>query len=265
MQGRQPQKILLTGANGRLGHILRPNILKHYSALKSTDLHQPDRLLEGETFAKCDLSNFVEVQGVVTEVNAIVHFGGISNEAPFEDILDANIRGTHHLLEAARQNGVRRVVMASSNHVVGFYPVEEKLDRAAPFRPDTFYGVSKAFTETLGRLYADKYGLEVACLRIGSCVAKPTSAKHLATWLSHADLTRLVFACLDAPKLKYEMLYGISDNDAAWWTNAGSSISYTPMDRASDYADRVASLSKEERFFQGGRGCYKTPEDSSKT
>jgi uronate dehydrogenase len=76
------------------------------------------------------------------------------------------------------------VVFASSLHVTGFYDAGMRISPDMPVRPDSFYGVGKACGENLGRLYADKYGLRVVCVRIGTFAERPTTPRHLSTWLS---------------------------------------------------------------------------------
>src|SRR5690606_8985578 len=119
----------------------------------------------------------------------------------FQPILQANIVGMYNLYEAARRHGVKRIVFASSNHVTGYYRQGETIDATVPVRPDGLYGVSKAFGENLSRFYFDRYGIETACVRIGSSFPEPKDRRMLASWLSYDDLHRLVTACLTTPVL----------------------------------------------------------------
>lgn len=82
-------------------------------------------------------------------------------------------------------------------------------------RPDSLYGVSKAFGEALGSYSADKHGMVVACLRIGSCFERPTELRHLTTWLSPGDAVRLSDALLRAPGLHYATVNDISAHTRA--------------------------------------------------
>ncbi|WP_127145242.1 NAD-dependent epimerase/dehydratase family protein [Pelagibacterium montanilacus] len=247
-------RLVLTGAAGRLGRVLRPRLLARYGSLVSSDIADVGLLGENERFEPCDLANRDAVFRLMEGASAIVHFGGISNEAAFSALLPANIEGTYNVFEAARHHGVGRVVFASSNHATGFYSPDTRLDPATPVRPDTIYGVTKVFGEALGRLYHDKYGLGVACLRIGSALERPTAARHLATWLSHDDLERLVTGCLEAPELGFEVLYGVSANTRTWWRNPADAF-YAPRDNAEDFVAEfdVADLNRES--FQGGGAC----------
>jgi uronate dehydrogenase len=202
-----PRTVLLTGAAGGVGGFLRESLPGYGYQLRLTDLAPvpgaPDALA-------VDLRDQDAVRAAVRGVDAIVHLGGLSLEDTFENILDANIRGSYHLYEAARLEGVRRVVLASSNHAVGFVPRPEQprqdeLPVDVPLRPDTYYGLSKCFGESLASLYADKYGVETVSLRIGSCFATPRNTRMLSTWLSPADAARLVHAALTAPRVLAEI------------------------------------------------------------
>ena len=117
-------------------------------------------------------------------VDATVHLAGIPHEDSFDRILETNVVGTYNVYQAARKQGCPRVVLASSLHVTGFYDASERISPRMPVRPDSFYGVSKACGESLGRLYADKHGLQVVCVRIGTFAERPTALRHLSTWLS---------------------------------------------------------------------------------
>lgn len=197
----------------------------------------------------------------------MVHLGGISVEDSFANILGSNIEGLHHLYEAVRLEGVRRVVFASSNHAVGFTPLTGGglIGSDVPPRPDTFYGLSKVFGEGLASLYADKYGVETVSIRIGSCVARPCSPRMLATWLSPADCARLVHAGLSAPGVGHTVVNGISANTRAWWDlSSARALGYEPQDDAEVYAAEIIAEhgeldpdSPEARLLGG---CFTTVE-----
>jgi uronate dehydrogenase len=170
----------------------------------------------------------------------VIHLAAITREAGFEDIFAGNITTTYSVFEAARRARVRRVVFASSHHVIGFYPRGETVGPDDPVRPDSFYGVSKVFGEALGRLYAEKYGLEVVCLRIGSFAERPTRARQLSIWLSPRDCLQLVRCCLDAPAVGFTVVYGASANTRGWWNDdAAATLGYHPRDNAEEFAAQV--------------------------
>lgn len=231
--------LLLTGAAGALGQYLRPHLAKRPGGLRSSDLRDPGKPNPREEIMVGDLADARFVERMVAGSSAIVHLGAVSTEDDVEKIFRANFHGTFLVFDAARRHGVKRIVFASSNHAIGFHRSGERLDADAALRPDTMYGVSKAFGENLGSLFADKFGLEVACLRIGSAVPEPKEPRHLSTWLSYPDLLRLVEACLDAPTLKFAVVYGASNNKRGWWDNSKSGVAFLPQDDAEKFAARI--------------------------
>jgi uronate dehydrogenase len=252
-------RLLLTGAAGGLGQALRPRLKADCDVLRLSDLKPFGEAQPGEEVVLADLADAQAVHAMVEGVNAIVHLGGVSVEAPFKPILDANIVGLYHLYEAARKHGVRRVVFASSNHVTGFYRQDETITADHPPRPDGLYGLSKAFGEDLARLYFDRFGIETACVRIGSSFAEPRDRRMLATWLSFDDLHRLITACLSTPVLGHSIVFGMSDNAVTWWDNSRARhIGYVPRDSSDVFREAVYArtpppdLSDPAALYQGG-------------
>lgn len=224
-------RILLTGAAGGLGKVLRKNLNGFRDILRVSDIANLGNTVEGEEAVQCDLSDMNSVLELVDGVDEIVHLGGVSVEDTFENILNANLRGTYHLYEAARQKGVKRILFASSNHTIGFHDRETSLDANSALRPDSLYGVSKGFGELLARYYFDKFKIETACIRIGSSFPKPRNRRMLATWLSYNDLTSLTKRIFDVDRLGYAIVYGVSDNPEKWWDNHLTAyIGWSPED-----------------------------------
>ncbi len=180
--------ILITGAAGDIGSRLRKLLDKVYPQLRLSDLRRPADLASGESFMAADLADYAQVEKIVAGVDGIVHLGGYSVEGPWQTILNSNIVGCYNLFEAAYRAGVKRVVFASSNHAVGFYPRSERIGTGVTVRPDSRYGVSKAFGEALGAFYADKHGIRVTCLRIGNVTDVPADERRLSIWLKPEDL-----------------------------------------------------------------------------
>jgi uronate dehydrogenase len=245
-----------------VGRRLRRLLPQVYPDLILSDIATPPDLAPGETFRAADLADMGEVEAVVDGVDGTIHLGGHSIEGPWQTILQANIIGCYNLFEAARRKGVSRVVFASSNHAVGFYPRHRHIGTDVTVRPDSRYGVSKAFGEALGALYADKHGLRVLCLRIGNVLEQPVDRRRLAIWLAPEDLLQLVRIGLEHPDLRYEIFYGASLNERTWWDNARAyAFGYRPTGRAEDHRD--AALAAEAGrapdpvgdFFQGGPFC----------
>lgn len=204
--------ILITGAAGRLGTQLRRGLAPLADRLRLADVVPVTGLAPHEEGLTFDLADAAAVMAAAEGVDAIVHFGGVPLERPWDDILNANIRGSYHVYEAARKHGVRRVVYASSVHAIGFHRLEDQIDADAPHRPDGLYGLSKCFVEDLGRLYWDKFGIETAALRIFSSFPEPADRRMLWSWLSFDDCIRLVTAALTAPRVGFTLAFGLSEN-----------------------------------------------------
>ena len=237
------ERLLLTGAAGKIGSVLRRGLVDTADTLRSFDRAEIPGLAANEEALRGDLRDPDDVARAVADVEVIVHLAGVPVEAPFAEVVEHNILGTHQLLEAARHAGVRRVVFASTNHVVGFHPTARRLDAGSPPRPDTYYGVSKLADEGLLSLYADKFGLEAVSVRIGSCLERPVQRRHLATWLSHRDAVHLFEVCATAPLTGHLVVYGVSANTRSRWDNQiATDLGYTPTDDAERFLDEVERL-----------------------
>ena len=234
-------RIVLTGAAGALGSRLREPLAGMARALVSTDLRRaPGELLSNETWTEADLADLGAVERLMEGATMAVHFGAIADEAPWDDILRANVVGAYNVWEAAWRAGARRVVYASSIHAVGMHPKTERIGVDAAHRPDTFYGLSKCFAEDLGRMYWEKRGLECVLLRILSCTEPVENARALGSWLSYADLVRLVRRAVDTPVVGCTVAYGVSANARCPVDNAGAGhLGYAPEDDAEAFAEAV--------------------------
>ncbi|MES2480470.1 MAG: NAD(P)-dependent oxidoreductase [Pseudomonadota bacterium] len=253
------KRLLLTGAAGGLGRELRQRLRPYCDILRLSDIGPLGEAAAGEECVQVDLADAAGVQALLEGVDAVVHLGGVSTEQPWAPILAANIIGAYHLYEAVRKNGVKRVFFASSNHVTGFYRQDQVIDSATPARPDGLYGLSKAFGEDLARLYFDRYGIETVVARIGSSFPEPKSRRMLSTWLSYADLERLVISSLTAPVVGWSVVYGISDNSSAFYDNSQARhLGYRPRDssdafrEAVEAAEPVVDLTDPASVYQGG-------------
>jgi len=234
-------RLLLTGAAGGLGKILRERMRPWTRVLRASDLAALEPA-GGDECVACDLADGKAVDALLRDVEAVVHLGAISTERPFHEILQANILGTYNVYEAARRQGVKRVVFASSNHVIGFYRQDQRIDADVPPRPDSNYGVSKAFGEQLARFYFDRYGIESVCLRIGSSFPEPRDVRMLTSWLSYDDLTELVHCALTAPQVGFTIAYGASANRDSWWDNRKAAhLGWTPRDSAERFRGKLES------------------------
>jgi uronate dehydrogenase len=251
--------VLVTGAAGALATRLRARLRDSY-ALRLTDLRQPQDLAAEETFIAADLSHLDEVETAARGVDAIVHLGGASVERAWDEIVSCNIVGSYNLFEAARRQGVQRVVFASSNQVLGFHRRTRRLGADAPLRPSSRYGVSKMVGEGLGSLYADKHGLRVLCIRIGRCCEKPEDERRLSLWLHPDDLAQLVRIGIEHPDLHFDVVHGLSNNARAWVDNQRAfALGYRPAHDAEAHAAAALSGSAARDavadLFMGGRLC----------
>jgi uronate dehydrogenase len=253
------ERVLITGAAGRIGVVLRAGLKGVYSVLRVADQEPLCGADDGEEVCALDIRNPASALAALEGVDCVVHLAAISDEDHWQRIWETNILGTYHVFEAARISGTRRIVFASSNHVVGFYRRTQTLDATVPPRPDSRYGVSKSFGEDLGRYYADKHGINVACLRIGSFRERPRNTRELSTWISHRDMVHLVRCAIDAPDFHYIVAYGVSANARSWWDNtSASALGYQPADYAEAWADRMDAgdaMSGVASEFHGGETC----------
>jgi len=255
------QKILITGAAGDVGTRLR-KLLKGVYSLRVSDIRKPADLGADDEFVAADLGDYEQTKQITAGIDGIVHLGGYSVEGPWETIHKSNIVGCYNLFEAAYRSGVKRIVFASSNHAVGFYPRDRKIGVDVTVRPDSRYGVSKAFGEAVGALYADKHGLRVTCIRIGNVGDKPLDKRRLSIWVKPEDLTQLIRIGLEHPDIRFEIFYGASDNAAGWWDNSNARrFGYRPQFRSEDFRDEAMAAQTKlpadpvgDRF-QGGPFC----------
>jgi uronate dehydrogenase len=249
--------ILITGAAGDIGTHLRRELAGVYK-LQLSDLRPIAALASGETFARGDIAALDDMLRIARGVDAIVHLGGVSAESDWESILHANIVGCYNVFEAARRNGVKRVLFATSNHAVGFYRRDETIDHRVYPRPDSRYGLSKAFGEQLGSLYADKYGLEVLCMRIGNVNPAPVDKRRLSIWISPRDIAQLVRIGVEHPAIRFEIVYGVSASRRSWYDNSNAErLGYRPQDDSEAYAAEILARHVDDpdprvELYQGG-------------
>lgn len=231
---------VLTGAAGRIASSLRPELASRVGRLRLLDVLDVPAAHPVEESVVADLRDQAAIAEAVAGADGVLHLGGLADEADFHDLAEVNILGTFHVLEAARRAGARRVVYASSNRATGFYSRDTRVDPDMPPRPYGLYGVSKVAGEALGRLYADKFGLQVGNLRIGSFERTPQDERQLSTWLSPSDCLAAFLAAMTAPDLTYATFYAVSRNARRWWDlSAGETLGYAPSDDAEHYAPDV--------------------------
>ncbi len=253
-------KVLMTGAAGGVGRMMRPLLRERYGEVVLSDRAPLDDLEVGESFRACDLTDPKELAAMLNGVDRVLHLGGQSVEADWDTVLAANIIGLHNFYEGCRSAGVKRVIFASSNHAIGFYGRNRRLDVENRTRPDSRYGVSKVFGEALASLYADKYGIGTLSVRIGNIDDQPVDTRRLSIWLHPEDFLQLCAIGFEHPEIHNQVVWGMSDCARAWWDNAPAHrLGYEPRHRAEDHAatalkgdgapDPVGDL------FQGGGFC----------
>jgi uronate dehydrogenase len=242
------QRVLITGSAGVVGTFMRTRMARPGRLLRLLDLAEQAPAAPGEPVETITASvTDPEAMSAACEgVDALVHLGGHSRETTWEATLEVNIHGTQVVLDAARRAGVGRVLLASSNHSIGFRRNDEGGPEGLPAdsspRPDTYYGVSKAAIEALGSLYHSRFGMDVIALRIGSCFASPLvlGVRGLQTWLSPDDCARLFEACIAAPSPGYRLVWGVSDNTRRVYSlTEARALGYEPLDNAETYAEQL--------------------------
>src|SRR5580704_11815039 len=253
------ERILITGAAGQIGVAVRQGLRGSYPLIRLLDIAPLGASEAGEEVVSADIRDIAAIEGAMTGSDCVVHLAGASVESEWEKVLPLNIEGCYNVFEAARRQGVQRVIFASSNHAVGFHRRERFLDNTVQPRPDSRYGVSKVFGEALGRLFADKHGLSVACLRIGTFRTpdRPSEARQLLTWISHRDMVQLVRRCIDYPHYHFVVIYGVSNNLRSRWDNINAKfLGYRPEDDAEAFAAEILAQNKKENEiaaqFHGG-------------
>src|SRR5258706_2640361 len=252
------KSILITGAAGDVGTHLRRELARKYR-IRASDLRSL-KTMGNETFMRDDVSRMADALRITKGVDAIVHLGGYSVEGPWEGILSANIIGCYNVFEAARRNGVKRIIFPTSNHAVGFYKRTQTIDHRVYIKPDSRYGVSKVFGEALGSLYADKYGMQFLMIRIGNVNPDPIDKRRLSIWISPRDIAQLVTIGIEHPEIRFEIVYGISANTRAWYDNSNAMrLGYKPLDNSETYAADVLAREKPgdatAEQYQGGDFC----------
>jgi uronate dehydrogenase len=248
-------RVLLTGASGRLSHSIRPYLSRWCSELRLLDVVTPAAEHERETCHTADIAQIEAHEALLDGIHTIVHFAGHPRDADWDTLAGPNLVGTAKLWELACRHGVQRIVYASSNHAVGFYPRGTRIDADVMPRPDTRYGVTKVFMEALARMHADKHGLRALGVRIGHCSLQPSDARMLSHWIHPEDLAELVRVGIQADFL-CDIVYGVSNNQRSWWDNRrAEELGYRPRHSADPFEAALAGLHGHDvvsERYQGG-------------
>jgi uronate dehydrogenase len=260
------KRILVTGAAGYLGQLVRKSLSGCVAHLRLIDIAPMAPEQDGEEVVQCNLTDASAMRLAMDGVDVVVHLAASLNVDDWKQTLNVNIEGTYNVYEAARVAGVYRVIYASSHHAVGMYPVTERIGTDARLRPDSLYGVSKCFGETLAQYFWDKFGLESVCWRIGSTRAEPSEKepREFITWISEPDFERLLIASLKAKAVACTTLYGVSKNGEVWWDNSSATlIGFKPSDDASRL-DIKPTEALQDTWQGGKRAAYGLLKDSER-
>lgn len=258
------QKLLITGANGSLGSICRQRLGHLAHSIRLNARRGLGDAGPNEEIVYCDLSDKAAVEAMVEGCDGIVHMGGRAVEGTWETVKAANIDGMFNLYEGARKSSVQpRILFASSHHTTGFHHQTTRLDPStSPTRPDGLYGVSKVFGEALARMYFDKFGIETACVRIGSCFPEPPSHRMMSSWLSADDMIALIERIFRVPRLGCPIIYGVSDNTSTWWDNSSTAyLGWQPKDSSEQFRAKLdveqipPARDNPDAVYQGGLFC----------
>lgn len=240
-------KLVITGASGVVATALRPMLSALFETVVLTDLREPASLHENESFISADLCDLEAIAALSLGANAILHLGGVSTEAEFDKLKDPNLLGTYNVFEAARLNGIQRVVFTSTLHTHGFYRRSEGFDEFSAPRPDSLYAATKLFGESVGYVYAQKHGIRTVCIRIGALAADAQSAEP-GSWIGEDDLGNLITISLTHPDIKFEIFHGLSNHRKAPWRKLRARLfGYRPTTANESYP---ASVNRAKRKWR---------------
>lgn len=252
--------VVVTGAAGSVGTQVIPYLKKQFSRLVLSDIKPPGVNAKDHVYKVVDLRDFEETRKLMKGVDAVIHLGGYPREAEWDTIRDANFEATYNVFEAARIEGVARLIFASSNHATGFRRADEIISEQHPPRPDSLYGVSKVFGEALTTLYSDKYGMKTMAIRIGHISSKPRDLRRLSIWMHPEDLAQMIVIGLHSPSIMGQILFGTSESDASYYSNQyAKELGYKPKHKAYEYRQEIENQLMDpidkyapSTLFQGG-------------
>ena len=247
-EASRKKRVLITGAAGRIGSSLADLLKDRYDLRVHYHYTIPERPPVTDKVI-ADISVYDQIAPALEGMDAVVHMAGDpSTRGSWESVRARNIDGTYNVFEAARQAGVRKIIFASTNHVMGMYDRDQQwpIYASQPVRPDSLYGVSKAFGEALGRHYHDRFGLSVICLRIGWFLPEPKDEISRWMWLSPRDCAQITWRAIESD-LGFGVFYAISGNGRRHWdiTETMNKLGYIPEDDAERYAEQLDALARE--------------------
>jgi hypothetical protein len=255
MLGGKRRRVLVTGAAGNIGSYFAEQSHKKYD-LRLLVLESDDRAAI-ERFGEIvvgDITDLERMKEVCRGVDSVLHLAANpSPETAWDDALNVNIAGTYNTYVAAKVNGCRRFIYASSIHAVSGYPADVQVKTSEPVNPGDLYGVTKCFGEALGRYMAEKEGLSTIALRIGAFQPpeKVESEKGLGlvdAFVSRRDLNQLIEKCIDVENLKFAIFHGLSNNRFKRLdiSDARALVGYEPQDDAFQLNVKLKGLNLDE-------------------
>jgi uronate dehydrogenase len=257
--GTEQLRIGITGGAGKVGTALRRVLSSRFAAVRVIDLVAPAELHRNETFVAADMSDLAGLTPALAGLDGVVHLAGLNTERDLAQTLHVNVLGASNLYEAARLNGVGRIVLGSSNHAMGFYRRDERVGAYDQMRPDTLYGLSKCWAELTAGLYYDKAGIRTLSIRIGNAQERPTTPRSLEIWISPGDLAQLCELGLTHPEVDCTIVYGVSAGGGSWYDNSEADrLGYRPADVIRDFAapeafvEQPVALNDIAETYQGG-------------
>jgi nucleoside-diphosphate-sugar epimerase len=251
-------KVLITGASGLVGGLVIRDLSDRYefSGMSRRPVH-------GIAHTQGDIADPVAMRKAVAGMDMVLHLAAETQDYDdWDKVMNNTIAGTLNMYRAAQEAGVGRVVFMSTgstmcgyewyegspygklaaNELQSLPPGEKMLTHTDPPRPDSFYGVGKLFGENTGRLFSDRYGMSVICIRLGAVLSSdvPEMVRHFPGYLAQADAVQMVDKCLGAPpSVRFDIFDAISDNSRRWrdtghakdvigWRPIGSSDNFDP-------------------------------------
>jgi len=265
-------RILLTGATGSVGTLIRPYLAAAYDSVLLNSRKPILDLQENESYEQGDICEPGIFDRLLDGVDGVVHMAGlVGPDYSFDETLGPNFTSVQRLFESARKNKVRRIIYASTHHAVGFLERGNHIDHLTPPRADSWYGITKACGEILAAHAADRYGLDVMCIRIGYVNVSIPDERRLHTWCSPRDLASLIHLGLTGVQRGFHMVYGSSRCPDPLFDNTHAfSLGYEPKDEALDHlADPAIATQKpdakipEQRYVGGHFAVRKKDEDTN--
>jgi uronate dehydrogenase len=197
------KSVLVTGSAGGVGRAICRELQEAGHEVRGFDR------LESDDVDQSVVGDILDRQAVfdaVAGVHAVIHLAATPDESDFiDELLEPNVRGLFHVCDAAREHGVRRLILASSVQVVFGHDWSQPVRIEDGPRVINHYALTKLWAEDLGEMYARVYGMSVIAARMGWLPRSREHAEELQAhllgtdiYLSHSDAGRFFLACVEA-------------------------------------------------------------------